>query len=432
MNNPSNRMTGLAYVRSALLVGAFGTASLWLITRLTADGLYPLASAIGAVTIFVTLVYLRRRFSPMRWMAIGLSLAFLFTLYPMFYNIYIGFTNMRDGHLLSQDQAIERFKNEFYLPEDAVPYRWVAYRSGDQYALWMVDANGASLFVTPGEAAVTAEVDGVAPDPEVADSFPPTYQGYTRLNPRETVQLLTTLGAIDFGLAPDTFRIQSIREATHLERLYVFDPETETVVNQQTGVAYMAADGSFVSADGEELIPGYMLAIGTDNFVRFLSNATLRGLLARVVVWNFAFAFFSVALSFIVGLIVTLLFEDLPGRRLIRALLIVPYPIPVLVSVLIWRAMLNPDQGAIGKLLGDFFGDSPQFYLDPTWTRIALIVVNIWLSFPYFYVISSGAARDRSQLCRHARGARHGRTRRQTGSGIGWHRPGTGTGQPHR
>jgi arabinogalactan oligomer/maltooligosaccharide transport system permease protein len=141
------------------------------------------------------------------------------------------------------------------------------------------------------------------------------------------------------------------------------------------------------------LVPGFISVVGDDNFVRFLSNDNLRTPLLRVVVWNFAFAFFSVALSFIVGLGVSMLFDDLPGRRIIRALLIVPYPIPVLVSVLIWRSMLNPDLGTIGKFLASVFGSSPQFFLDPMWTRIALIVVNIWLSYPYFYVVTSGALR---------------------------------------
>jgi arabinogalactan oligomer/maltooligosaccharide transport system permease protein len=55
--------------------------------------------------------------------------------------------------------------------------------------------------------------------------------------------------------------------------------------------------------------------------------------------------------------------------------------------------MLNPDLGTIGEFLTSVFGSSPQFFLDPMWTRIALIVVNIWLSYPYFYVVTSGAMR---------------------------------------
>ncbi len=139
--------------------------------------------------------------------------------------------------------------------------------------------------------------------------------------------------------------------------------------------------------------PGSSARWATTTIVRFLTNESLRTPLLRVLAWNFAFALFSVALSFGAGLAVSLLFEDLPGRRLIRALLIMPYPIPVLVSVLIWRSLLNPELGMIGEFLSSVFGSSPQFFLDAKWTRVALILVNIWLSYPYFYIVTSGALR---------------------------------------
>ena len=61
-------------------------------------------------------------------------------------------------------------------------------------------------------------------------------------------------------------------------------------------------------------MPGFISSVvGDDNFVRFLTNESLRTPLLRVLAWNFAFALFSVALSFGVGLAVSLLFEDLPG-----------------------------------------------------------------------------------------------------------------------
>ena len=91
-----------------------------------------------------------------------------------------------------------------------------------------------------------------------------------------------------------------------------------------------------------------------------------------------------------------------------------PYPIPVLVSVLIWRSMLNPDLGTIGKFLVQVFGSSPQFFLDAKWTRVALILVNIWLSYPYFYVVTSGALRA---IPERVLRRRRGRRRRPLASG---------------
>jgi ABC-type sugar transport system permease subunit len=55
--------------------------------------------------------------------------------------------------------------------------------------------------------------------------------------------------------------------------------------------------------------------------------------------------------------------------------------------------MLNPDLGTLGEFFEAVFGSSPQFFLDAKWTRLALVMVNVWLSYPYFYIVTSGALR---------------------------------------
>lgn len=374
------------YIRTAVLASAFGVGALWLIRALTADGLFLLASAVGAVTVFLLMVYLRRKFSAMRWMAIGVAITALFAVYPILFNIYIGFTNMGSGHLFTKEQAIERLEAEQYLPEGAPTFRWFGYESGGTYALLLVEDETTARLATRDEILEGIELTGGEPPAEV--------EGYRLLATSEVAPILDQLATLDFGGEEHIIRIQSLREAAATVDRYEYDAASDTIIDHTDGTRYTASDGAFVSADGRSLIPGFMVGVGTDNFVRFLTNQAIRGPLLRVLVWDFVFALSSVILSFLVGLAVSLLFEDLPGRRWIRALLIVPYPIPVLVSVLIWRSMLNPDLGTIGRFLARTFGESPQFFLDPTWTRIALIMVNIWLSYPYFYVVTSGAMRS--------------------------------------
>ncbi|MCA9889917.1 MAG: ABC transporter permease subunit, partial [Anaerolineae bacterium] len=62
-----------------------------------------------------------------------------------------------------------------------------------------------------------------------------------------------------------------------------------------------------------------------------------------------------------------------------------------LVSILIWRNLLNPDFGALVQLQKAILGTAPNWLTDPNATRLAIIIVNMWLSYPYFYIISSGA-----------------------------------------
>ncbi|MBZ0308884.1 MAG: ABC transporter permease subunit, partial [Anaerolineae bacterium] len=197
-----------------------------------------------------------------------------------------------------------------------------------------------------------------------------------------------------FGEAPDTVRISSLREAASLRPLYKYDADQDAIIDQQTGNIYKPIEGTFTAESGDVLSPGYIVYVGTRHYEDFLGNRRFREPLFNMLVWNVTFAFASVFLSFMVGLTVTLMFEDLPGKRLIRALLIIPCPIPVLVSILMWRSMLNPDLGFVAPILESIFGSSPAWFQDATWTRFAVVMVNVWLSYPYFYVISAGAIRS--------------------------------------
>ncbi len=60
---------------------------------------------------------------------------------------------------------------------------------------------------------------------------------------------------------------------------------------------------------------------------------------------------------------------------------------PSIMSILIWGGMFNTDFGAINEILGRQIA----WFQDPNFARFAVILVNLWLGFPYFYLVSSGA-----------------------------------------
>ncbi len=365
---------------------------LWLTLQLASDGFAFIGLAFLIVALFLTTVFFAKQLAAYRWMAAGLSLMVVFTVYPIVYTFYIASTNTGGGHVLTKEQAIASLERQYYLPEESTVYRWTAFRSADgKFALWLQAGDAPGLLARPNEplTTVTPGENGIGLLDE--DGIPLTLDGYERLDRKQTVALINTLGTLDFGSPPNTVRVKSLNEAATLQPHYRYDPAQDVIIDQQTGISYSPRNGSFVSADGEKLTPGFFVGVGTRNFERFFSSSALRGPLAQIVIWNFAFAFFSVLLSFALGLFIALLFDDLPGKKIIRALLIVPYPIPALVSILIWRNLLNPDFGAITHFLESTFGSAPNWLLDPTWARIAVILINMWLSYPYFYIVSSGA-----------------------------------------
>jgi arabinogalactan oligomer/maltooligosaccharide transport system permease protein len=79
--------------------------------------------------------------------------------------------------------------------------------------------------------------------------------------------------------------------------------------------------------------------------------------------------------------------KPLRFKRFYKSILILPYAIPSFMSILIWNGMFNRDFGAVNQVLGAEI----DWYNDATLAKLVILIVNLWLGFPYFYLISSGA-----------------------------------------
>jgi ABC-type sugar transport system permease subunit len=354
--------------------------------RFFRDGFYALGLFIGAAVCFITLSSLRKTLTAWRWLAAGLVMALLFTVYPIFYTFYLSFTNMSGGHLLTKSQAVSRLSQEMYRPDDNVSWKWTAFRKGNDFLLLLEQDDG-YFTITPGEL------------PEALDSpgVPEKINGYVQMNRAETLQNLQVLGGLEFGKPPQIIKILSMQEVAVQLPTYTYDGKKDTFTDNRSGEIYQAIRGTYTSESGKTLIPGFMVNIGWDNYARFLGNSGYLKPVLGIFAWNICFSLFSVLASFALGLLIALLFDDLRFRRIIRALLIIPYPVPVLVSIMVWRALLNENMGLVTMAITNFFGFSPRFFTDVGWTRFALILINVYLTYPYFYVVSSGALKSISK-----------------------------------
>jgi arabinogalactan oligomer/maltooligosaccharide transport system permease protein len=159
-----------------------------------------------------------------------------------------------------------------------------------------------------------------------------------------------------------------------------------------TGTVYSdIGTGAFTSPDGEELLPGWQIVIGFDNFVRAVTDTRLAGPLVYVTLWTFAFALISVASTFFLGLFLAIVFNDMRmrGRKFYRVLMILPYAIPSFLSALVWAGMMNESFGFINQVI--FGGASIPWLTDPWLAKLSVLGVNLWLGFPYMFLICVGA-----------------------------------------
>lgn len=392
--------TGLILRIGSLLI--ITAAAIWFISNLIVVGRGSgtsifLAAMIAIVTIGLNAIFLRSEFYPLRWFAPGLALMGIMVIYPVVFTLYIAFTNYGTGNLLTKEQVVAQFEDRTYLPEEGGDFSWTAFRregagGESEFLLFLQGDDGQTLLTAPGETLTFEEVNA---GPLDADGVPESIPGYERLERRDLLRYLGELDNIQFGNDEDAAFVRGMDSAAQVKKKYVYDVEQDSLIDQETGVIYPAIDGRFTSPDGDELLPGYYVTIGSRNFSRLFdpNNPTFRGPFIRIFVWTFAFAVLVVLSTFALGLFLAVIFNDptLPGRKIIQSLLVVPYAVPAFISVMVWRGLLNPQFGIVSKFLDDVFGDAPAWFADPWWAKAGVLLVTLWLGFPYMFLICTGA-----------------------------------------
>jgi len=386
--------TPLSKIMRFLLIALFDASAIWFIQNAISRGFGQLAITLTVIVIMLNLIFLIPKAYPFRWMAIGLSFLVLFVIYPIIFTIYVAFTNYGDGHLLTKEQAIPLIEKATYLPESGKSYSWTAFKSPEgDYALWLVSPEGETFLAKPGQEVLPAKPGDPGIGEADAKGIPNTIEGYQRLN-----GLLAAtnkeLPNIKFGAEGSrTIQISSPSLASQLEVRYKYDPALDAVIDQSNGDVYNNVDGTFTTQDGKAIRPGFRSTVGLKNFTDFVTSPTLRGPLVRIVSWNFIFPTLSVLSTFALGLAIAIMFndKDFPLKKLIRSLLLIPYTIPGLISIIMWRGLLNSEFGVVNRFLENFVSAAPRWTTEPFWAQVAILLVNLWLGYPYFMLVASGA-----------------------------------------
>ena len=112
--------------------------------------------------------------------------------------------------------------------------------------------------------------------------------------------------------------------------------------------------------------------------------------MSRTTVWTVI----CVALFFVVGLFLALILNSdyIRAKGFWRTLIIVPWAVPYYISALTWKFFFNGEFGTINNILRQLGWENPPTWLnDPTLAFAALVIINLWMSFPFFTTIILGA-----------------------------------------
>lgn len=147
---------------------------------------------------------------------------------------------------------------------------------------------------------------------------------------------------------------------------------------------YRNLDLSFRDYTLRSFIDGTAEFAGFDNYIQVLTDKTF-----MVALWNtVAFTGLSLVFQYSIGLaLAVFFFRHFPLSRTLRALFLVPWLLPLLVSSSVWAWMLNSESGIVNAGL-EGIGLDPIFWLtSPDWALTAVLITNIWIGIPFNLVL---------------------------------------------
>ena len=123
---------------------------------------------------------------------------------------------------------------------------------------------------------------------------------------------------------------------------------------------------------------------GFANYSRIFRSSTFSPALINTAV----FTFVSIAFQFAIGLALAVFFyRRFRLSGILRALFLIPWLLPLLVSASTWSWMLNSDSGIVNSFL-QAIGVAPVDWLtSPRWSLVAVLIANIWIGIPFNLVI---------------------------------------------
>jgi arabinogalactan oligomer/maltooligosaccharide transport system permease protein len=376
-------------VMKIALLAIVNALAVWAATLLAQQEKWIALAALIVTTIAIDAAYVARRTLPLKFLIPGVLLLLAFQVIPIVYTVNIAFTKYATGHILTKDEATAAIKsNSLAPPENGKSYAMAPARDADgKLVLVLVDEDSGAAYAGTRTKLEPLSKNDVRLGPDGITAA----KGFQLVKGNELFTLdrqLSTFTVPTGGAA--AIRPEGLDSALELQPSLRYDERNDRFVRIADGVVFKDnKEGSYVSASGEDLEPGWKTGVGFENFSRIIHNPLIREPFLRVFAWTFAFAALTVLLSFAFGLLLAITL-DKPGMRLqklYRSLLIMPYAIPGFLSLLVWQGLLNDDFGVVNRVLHT----NIPWLFDGNWAKVSVILVSLWLTFPYFFLVSLGA-----------------------------------------
>ncbi len=338
----------------------------------------------GLVVLVAILVVFSRRFQwLMPWYYVMPAILFLltFTFFPVALTFWLAFTDyagIRNGQLnISSTTPITEVADTRVVISDSGILACGQLRDG---------CNDVRAVVYSSETRLASAVELDGDQLTLAEPLPAG---------RDATQIEMHLPELGFDFTVAILASDGVNVT--LEREPPFPPDLEELrirISNELPRRIMSQDGDTLVLN-EALPEGFEPTaiaryndygfVGWRNFTHIFSRA--QSALFPVFGWNLSFAFLTIILNLAFGVLLAVLLNNrnLAGRNFYRTILILPWALPNIITIQVWKGFLNQNFGAINRLLMLFdITPEPINWLGTvTAARSAILMVNLWLGLPY-------------------------------------------------
>ena len=155
---------------------------------------------------------------------------------------------------------------------------------------------------------------------------------------------------------------------------------------------------AFTNYDYNHMAPKNLFTwVGLANFAEifnFAGGSKFASTFSEILVWTLVWAFFATFTNYFLGMVVAMIInkKGIKLKKLWRTVLVISIAVPQFISLLYVGNMFARNGLVNGILLDTLHWiDQPlPFWEDMWWSRITVVIVNIWVGIPYLMLITSG------------------------------------------
>lgn len=152
---------------------------------------------------------------------------------------------------------------------------------------------------------------------------------------------------------------------------------------------------AFTNYDAGHMPPASLVSwVGISNFAKLFRVPVWSRTFFAVLVWTVVWALCATFSTYFMGLLQALLLNSklVKHRGIFQTIYILPWAVPGMISLLVFRNLLNGQFGPLNQVLLDWglISERIPFLTDPVVAKFSILLVNLWLGFPAFMVMLLG------------------------------------------